>query len=392
MRALILGSGNVRGGLAAARYLTRAGWWVAAATLDAHGPVAWSRATRVVYPIPRVESGLDAFVEATIEAVRDSRCEVVLPVGDAELLAISHARAAIPAVVPYADDAVVRRSVDKLELVRAAHGVGLLAPETVPAHGAAIENAWYPILVKSRFHWLPDHPTGAPSRLNPVLVEDPSGARAAVDEMMRAGTQPVLQEIVDGTPVNVHIVVDRSGKTLTMTQQDGPQLFYPPRVGTRVRAVVNEIDQVFETGIPALLRELGWFGFVSLAFLRSATGAPYLIDLNGRIPANLEASAGAGPNCMAVWAALATGRSHARIPPPMVGKRFQNLEGDLRRALHERRGGVIRDVGGSLAYALRAQHTIAKWDQPSIVVRYSLRLLRESRYARALGRSRRADA
>ncbi len=381
-------SGNARGGLAAARQLTRAGWSVSAATVDTRGLLAWSRMTRMVFHVPPPERDLDAFIAATSAAIESSGSELVLPGSDAELVALSRERARIDAVVPLADDAIVRRSIDKLEVVRAAVKVGMRAPTTVPASREALARAAYPVVVKSRFHWLPEHGGAAPSRLDAAVCRDLGSATAYAEEMRRRGGEPLLQEVVEGDPVNVHVVTDRAGAVVSMLQQDSARLFYPPGAGVRVRSVVVPLDSSLADGIPLLMRELGWFGFAGLAFLRGADGIPRLIDFNGRIPSNLEASAGAGLDCMTIWTALATNRPLPPIPAPTLGKRFQVLETDLRRALHERRGGLLRDIVGTLAYAPGAQHTVTKWDDPLVVVRYSVRLLLESRYARKLLRTR----
>jgi hypothetical protein len=385
MRVIIVGSGNPRGTLAASRYLHRAGWTVSLGTADVGGLPTWSRATEGVHPVPPVQRGLDAFLAATAEAVRASRSELVLPASDADLVALSLGRDRIPATVPLADHAVVLRSVDKLELVRAGLRAGLAAPVTEVADDDALARARYPVVVKSRFHWLPEHAAGAPSRLEAEVCPDRAGARSVADRMRRAGGEPLVQEFMEGGPVNVHLVTDGDSRTLSMVQQEGAELYFPPGAGRRTRSVTVAMDRGLEAGIRALMRELGWRGFAGVAFQRGADGVPHVIDFNGRLPSNIEASAGAGSRHIEAWAALATGRR----PPPLdqvrVGMRFQWLEGDLRRALRERRGGLLRDVGTTLAYAPRAQHTVAKWDEPTLVVRYSARLLRESLSARRRG-------
>src|SRR5688500_11180788 len=104
MRAIIIGSGNPRGVLAASRYLHRSGWTVSLGTADIGGLPSWSRATDGVHPVPPVQRGLDAFLTAAAEAVRASRSELVLPGSDADLVALSRGRDRIPAIVPLAED------------------------------------------------------------------------------------------------------------------------------------------------------------------------------------------------------------------------------------------------------------------------------------------------
>lgn len=370
MHVLIVSSGNPRGTLAAARDLSRAGWTVSVGSADTSGLVSWAKSVHSMHPVPQVERGLDAFLTATADAIHASGAEVVLPGSDAELLALSAARERVPAIVPLAEDRVVRDAVDKLELFRTAERAGLPTPKTLPAEGDAFERVRYPAVVKSRFHWLPEHAHGAPARLNAKICGDATAARAAARTMSEAGGEPLLQDILEGDPVNVHVVTDRDGTVLSMVQQDSPRLFYTPGAGSRVRSVTVPVDPALEASIPKLMKDLGWFGFTGLAFLRDAEGVASYIDFNGRLSSSMEASQGAGANYLAVWLALATERPVPPIGPLVMGKRYHYLEGDVRRAFHERNGGLARDLAGALAWAPGAEHTISKWDEPLVSLRY----------------------
>ncbi len=373
MRALIVCSTNPRGALSAARCLSDASWTVSAAATDHLGPLSWSRRVDAVYPLPTIEAGIDDFIEAIENAVIASRAEVVLPAGDAELLALSHARSRISAVVPFASDETVRRIVDKSELVALARRAGLDGPSTRPATDEAVSGAALPVMVKSRFHWLPDHATYAPARLEAELCTTLDEVTTAVAAIRKAGGEALLQDYSNGTQINVHALSAHDGTLLAFDQQVDPGLLYPPRAGVRVRSVSTPIDETLLTGVQRLLHDVGWFGLAGLHFLREVDGRYLIIDFNGRIPANLVTSYAAGLNLVAGWTALATGRT----PPPLdrrkVGARFQWLEGDLRRAVKERRGGLVRDVAGALRYAVGASHTIGHWDEPELVARYTLR-------------------
>jgi predicted ATP-grasp superfamily ATP-dependent carboligase len=393
MRALVLSSSNVRGAVAAVRRLREAGWTVSAGAADPEGPLAWTRATESIHPVLPAERDLGAFLGMVDDAVRATGAEVVFPSGDADLLALSHGRAQIGAVVPLADDGVVRRLVDKLDLVRAAEGVGLDAPATMPADEAGFASASYPVVVKARFHWLPGYAAGAPARLDATVCATEAAARQRVLEMQQAGAKVVLQELISGPQIYVHAISDRQGMVLSAVQQEGSGRLYPPGIGIRVRSVVVPLDPKLDGGIRRLLAESGWFGFACFTFILGPDGRHRVIDFNGRIGGSLEATAGAGPNHLAVWAALATGRTPPPLPEPRIGQRFQWLEGDLRRAMRERRGGLIRDTAGAFAYAFGATHTILKRDDPLLAVRYAARQLRLSRFvARERPRSRNGTA
>jgi CelD/BcsL family acetyltransferase involved in cellulose biosynthesis len=107
-----------------------------------------------------------------------------------------------------------------------------------------------------------------------------------------------------------------------------------------------------------LLGELGWFGMAQLQFVLPAEGEPCLIDFNGRFYGSLALATASGTNLPAIWAAMATGRTPPTPRGPTLGLRYQWLEGDLQRAVVERRGGLARDLWSCLRYSRGAVHSI----------------------------------
>jgi len=105
-----------------------------------------------------------------------------------------------------------------------------------------------------------------------------------------------------------------------------------------------------------LLADLRWFGLANLQFLRPADGAPRLIDLNGRFYGSLALAVAAGVNVPDLWARMAVGDPVPSFTSARPGVRFQALGEDLRRARAQPRGGLLRDVAGTLAYGVGAAH------------------------------------
>ncbi len=377
-RILLINSSNPRGTIAAARQLARAGWLVAVGTADPHGPVSWCRSVHQTFDVPPVERGLDRFVDRINAATLAFAPDLVAAGGDAELFAISAARDRIESTIPLPPDEVVRRVVDKLRLAELARAAGLDAPVTRPATSSAIGSTSLPVVVKSRFHWLPGHARDAPARLEAVVCSSTGDAHTAAAAMTEAGGEPLLQEYVDGAPINCTFVSDATGRLLGLDQQTSPPLLYPPGVGIRVRTKVGPADPWLRDGMTRLLADVGWFGIGAVTFLVGRDGVPRMIDFNGRYPASLGASSAAGTAYMATWASLAVGDDTATPPEPRPGVRFHWLEGDMRRAAKERRGGLVRDFGGALVYAVGADHTIGRWDEPELIARYALRQTRQA--------------
>ncbi|MDQ4029028.1 MAG: hypothetical protein M3214_13415, partial [Actinomycetota bacterium] len=141
--------------------------------------------------------------------------------------------------------------------------------------------------------------------------------------------------------------------------------------------------------ISQLLGELGWFGITQLQFIQPANGDPYLIDFNGRFYMSLSLPVEAGLNLPAMWASLASNRQPLSRPASLeFGLEYQWLELDLRRALVERRGGIMKDVVDTLSFARRATHTMCTRNDPGPALDYLFRLcVRASHRSKSGGRN-----
>ena len=322
-----------------------------------------------------MEHDLDAFLEATEAAVVRGGYEAVFCSEDAQALALSFGRDRLSATVPYPPHEVVLRAFDKFELSRAAQRAGMATPATVLADQHAIDETALPVIVKSRLHWTPGA-SGAPTRLEAEICTDRDVIRRRVAVIRGHGGEAVLQEVIKGRLVHYLVIVDGSSEILGGVQTLAEPLFYPgPDVGQRVRSVSVPVESDLRAKTEALMKDLRWVGMASLNLLLPRDGdEPSLVDFNGRYGASFDQYIAAGSNFPAIWADLATGRPLPQIPAPIVGVRFQWLEGDLRRAAKQRRGGLAHDVLDSFLYARGAVHTLWRRDDPLPAVRFVTRL------------------
>ena len=206
LRVLIVESGSTRGALAACRALAAAGWTVGIGSPDRYGLAASSRYCDRWHRVPRVEDGLDAFLEATEAAVVAQRYEAIFCSEDAQTLGLSFGRERLSATVPYPPHERVIRAFDKLELARAAERVGMATPRTTDADDDAVDRAELPVLVKPRLHWTPGS-TGAPARIEASICSDRDAVRRRVATIRGHGGGAVLQEIVRGRLVHYLVIV-----------------------------------------------------------------------------------------------------------------------------------------------------------------------------------------
>jgi predicted ATP-grasp superfamily ATP-dependent carboligase len=373
MRALVVGDRRARGALAACRALAAAGWAVGVGSPGGLGLAARSRFVSVRHSVPPPEDDPDAFLHAVALAVSNGGYDVVFGAGDAEVLAMSAMRSSIEAVVPYPQHDVLMRAFDKLSLVDIARRAGIAVPKTTLATGDALAAVNGSVVVKARLHW---DPSVAPrvARREALVATGSDDARRRAEEITQHGGQAILQEVVPGSLVAFTTIVDAQRRLVTTVQQRSDHT-WPPKAGVSVRAVTVAPDPDLTEGVVRLLADLGWFGLAQLQFVQPSGGTPHLIDLNGRFYGSIALALGAGCNLPAAWAAMAIGGIAADTQPAAVGIRYQWLEGDLRRALRERRGGLGRDVASCLWYALRSKHSIWSTRDPLPAMTYSASLI-----------------
>ena len=349
VRALIVDSGAGRSALAGCRALAAAGWTVAVAA-PASTIAARSRWATAFHRLPPPHDvGFAA-------AVADIDTDIVLPAGDAEAVALSAHRHDIAAVVPYAAHDVVVRAFDKVAVTDIAAGCGLRVP-------GPPEPGRFPVMVKARTH--------AHGRREATLAATEDELRAG---RARHGDDAVLQEVVHGDLLAVSFVADTDSNVIARVHQRASRL-WPAHAGVSTRAETVAVDADLAGAVDRFARALGWVGLAQLQFLVPPDGEPRFIDCNGRLYGSLALAQAAGVNLPALWAAQAVGRPYEGGRKARVGCRYQWLEGDLRRAVEERRGGLVRDVADTAAYALRARHSIFDRRDPMPALDHAARLL-----------------
>lgn len=367
MRALILEGRDPRSALAATRALAAAGWTVGVGSERRRDVAASSRFCARWHSMPDVDEGAATLADGINAATSEGGYEVVFGCGDAETMALSGAREHIVPRVPYAQHPVVVRSFDKFELVGAAQRAGLAAPRTwVDGHAPPGR-----IVVKPRLHAA----TGGAVHLATVVVDGAEGADRRATEIRAAGGSPLFQEHVAGSMMAFSAVAEERGRIVAASQQSSDRL-YPPEAGISSRARTVSVDAQLRARVEAMLMDLGWFGLVQLQFVVPTDGIPRLIDFNGRFYGSLALAVAGGVNLPAIWAALATGRPVPAGQSSEPGRRYQWLQGDLLRAVHERRHGMLVDLAGACRYAVGATHSVWRGDDPAPAVRLVAQVMR----------------
>lgn len=383
MRALIVGNDgyHVRNIVGAARALGLAGWQVGIGS-PVPGLAARSRWTIRWHRIPSPAKDIDRFAAAIDRAAVRYGYEVVFPGGDAEVLALSAVRDRIRCQIPLPPLDVAERALDKLAVAPYAAAVGLAMPKTRPVTSEALAEVDWPVMVKARLHWRPGA-RQAPDRLNVLRAHDRQAVEQRAREIDAAGGEAILQDIVNGRHTAYVALLDENHDVVAAHQQDGYGT-WPEVDGVWTRAETVPLDPDLHERCAALLRDLRWVGLMQVQFLVTDDGARELIDLNGRFYASIGLAVRAGVNLPALWGSLAIGAKPATVGKARPGVRYQWLEGDLLRAVKERRGGLAADVLDCLRFGRGAVPSLWRSDDPMPGVAWMAQEL-----PRAIGKLRR---
>ncbi|MGO9488294.1 MAG: hypothetical protein ACLQBB_04605 [Solirubrobacteraceae bacterium] len=362
MRALLVDQARDRASLVAVRSLAADGFEVGTGAAQPSF-ASLSRHARRHHLVRECADDEDGFIADIATAVREGGYEIVFCSYETGLMALSRRREEIaPAVWPYPQYPVVRRTFDKLDLFHAVQAAGLNAPHTEPATEAALA-AWSgPVVVKARNH--------VPQRFDTAIFDSAGEARDLVARTLAEGGEPLLQQPLRGRMGAVVIVVGRDGHILTEVHQEAVHT-WPPGAGDTVLGRIVATDRDLSPGIAALVRELGWFGLAQIELFRDPDGSVWITDFNGRFYGSMALVVGAGVNVPALWARAALGReSGADGTPPTArpGARFQWLNRDL--AAGYAQGPAA--LAGALAIAPFAAHSMWRLSDPLPAVRYLL--------------------
>lgn len=371
MRALVVEQGNSRGALAAVRALHAAGWFVGVAAPRSSGLASRSARCSARHDVPAAHDGLDDFIDAVNHAIASRGYEVVFGAGEAEVLGLSLRREEVAAVVPYGSHDSVVTVIDKVGLDRIARAAGFMTPEAVDP--TTISGARDPYVVKARFHARPDS-TGSPPRIDTNVMWGGDAVRHRVWQIAARGAEPYVQRFHGGALLAYTAVTGRDNMVVGECMQVATHI-WPPHAGASCRSMTIEVDAAIAARAQRMFNELGWFGLAELQFIGPASGEPLLIDLNARFYGSLALALAAGANLPALWGALAVGDPVRRVRA-QPGVRYQWLEGDLRRAAAERRGGLMADLTHTLRFAPRATHSIMDLRDPAPARHHIGQLLR----------------
>jgi predicted ATP-grasp superfamily ATP-dependent carboligase len=276
-----------------------------------------------------------------VEIVVAEPHDVLIPGGDAALLAISRQRERLEPHVCLGLPAheVVERSLDKLAADEAAERAGIGRPPTIACATAeeaaeAAEQLGYPLLVKPRRTVFRD---GSWLRHQSSLrVDEPGGLAAA---LRLVGSACLLQPALEGAVHSLSGVRTPAG--LIARGLSRYVRTWPSEAGNASFAYTIPVDPALAAKVEAMLADIGWVGIFEVELIGAPGGEFAAIDFNARVFGTLALISAAGAPLAEVWCRWLCGE--AQIPVvARPGVRYRWDDAELRNALRLLRRGRVR--------------------------------------------------
>ena len=329
---ILVTDGGERACLACVRSLGSAGWTVHVVA-DQRGSLAsasrHAAAEHVVPPALADPAGFRAEVARVVASVGAA---VLLPIGEASLLALGDDRSAFgQAVVPFPALATIQGAADKARVAEVARELGLAVPDTIvldradALDGAVLDSLPFPAVLKPARSVRPDAAPGAKFAVS--YAGDPAALRAAVASLPEAAFPLLLQRRIEGVGAGVFLLVDGDDVLASFAHRRLRER--PPSGGVSVYRESVALADELRDAAAALLRGLGWRGVAMVEFkVDAATRRPYVMEVNPRLWGSLQLAIDAGVDFPVLLADWALGR---RSEPPAyrVGVRSRWLWGEV---------------------------------------------------------------
>jgi predicted ATP-grasp superfamily ATP-dependent carboligase len=300
---ILVTDAETRASLAVARGLHQDGFEVAAvAAANARpAPCHWSRSVHERLSVPPPLEDPDGFLDGLERAASTGRHALVLPAGDASLLAISSGRRRLGSRVrvELPPHGAVEQSLDKRALVSLAARNGLAPPHTVECDNlkealCAANEIGYPVVVKPISTII--RTDRARRRIGAKLVrEDHALAHVLAD----CGGSGLVQRRERGAVVSFAGVF-ADGRLRAVALSRYHRTWRPEAGGASFSQTVTASARL-EGSVESLIAELGWEGLFELELIERDDGGYGALDFNPRPYASLALAIAAGVNLPAIW-------------------------------------------------------------------------------------------
>jgi hypothetical protein len=188
-----------------------------------------------------------------------------------------------------------------------------------------LDHLGYPVVIKPVNSWVEHDNAG--NRLHCAVASNADEARLALDQILVAGGQAVMQEWLPGRREAVSLFYARKRFWARFAQMSYRE--YPPLGGASVLcesiSLLPDITQSAEW----LVRAMNLEGCSMVEFRRDRRGRPVLMEVNPRMAGSVSLAISCGVNFPQLLYAWATGQPLQEVSDYRIGRRLRWVEADL---------------------------------------------------------------
>lgn len=352
---VVVTDGDERAALALTRALGADGWRVIVTAPGGRSLAGSSRfaARNVAVPDPLLAPA--DFVESIARICADECADLLLPVSEGSLLAVTDAPSRLGDVrVPWPSGPIIRRVLDKAAVLACAESVGI----AVPAQAECVTASEAIDAVRrfgGRAALKPARSVGSAggtrAKVGVVLTETPADAERAIADLPPQAWPLLVQRRLVGEGLGVFVL--RWNNRVLATFAHRRLREKPPSGGVSVLSESAPRDAELEARAIALLEALEWNGVAMVEFKRDdeAGGRPTLMEINGRFWGSVQLAIDAGVNFPVLLASAAMGAPAEPVRSWDVGRRLRWVLGDVDHLLIASKATLAREGPWSLPRA-----------------------------------------
>ncbi len=330
--SVLVTDGEQRAALATVRSLGRAGHRVVV-TSAGHSLAGASRYAAEDLRVPDPLTEPRAFAQAIAEITADRATDVLLPIGEASLLAVLELDKRVgKCQLPFPSLAKVRAISDKARVLAAARDVGIATPEqfslacAADAAALAPERSRFPLVLKPA-RSIGDEPRER-RQLRVRHAADPRQLASELAALPSAAYPLLVQQRIVGPGVGIFLLLWEGQQVAVFSHRRLREK--PPAGGVSVYRESIAADPSLVARSRALLDRFGWHGVAMVEYkLDAASGTPYLMEINGRFWGSLQLAIDAGVDFPALLVSLALGGHPRPVRRYRVGVRSRWWMGDV---------------------------------------------------------------
>jgi predicted ATP-grasp superfamily ATP-dependent carboligase len=258
-----------------------------------------SRWASETFTLPSPSRDAHGFIDALARLLESGKYPIVFPTTERTIQLVAAARKRLPAWlrIPIPQEDALATAVDKQRTMALAERLGVpmprtWCPESEAAAAALASRLTYPVVVKPRqTNFLAS--TGRLAKTDYAIVRGADAFLAAWRRVDTAVPRPLVQELVRGRGVGVNTLWNNGRPVVWFSHRRVREIDL--RGGRSTAAMSTPCDPRMVEAARTMLEALRWHGVAMTEFKwDEATGAFWLLEINGRFWGSLPLALAAG--------------------------------------------------------------------------------------------------